>query len=76
MNDIRINYERADADRRMRLLEMAGGDLDKAMKLECWVRMGVTDPAELAAPVVRFTADNGFNVVQSTPEFLRGGLGS
>ena len=40
-----------DADRRMRLLEMAGGDLDKVMKLECWVQLGVTDPNALAAPV-------------------------
>lgn len=41
----------ADADRRMRLLEMAAGDLDKAIKLDCWVRCGVTDPNAMVAPV-------------------------
>ena len=42
-----------DADRRMRLLEMAGGDLDRAMKMECWVCHGSTDPDALAAPATK-----------------------
>lgn len=38
--NIQIDHSRADAERRMRLLEMAKGDLQKARQLEGWVQMG------------------------------------
>lgn len=62
MSDLRIDYGRAEADRRMRLLEMAGGDLDKAIKLECWVRCGVTDPNALARPLDPSPVSQSLNV--------------
>lgn len=40
MTDLRIDHTRAEADRRMRLLEMAGGDLEKAREMELWVISG------------------------------------
>lgn len=42
MSDIVIDYSRADAERRMKLLEMAGGDLKRAMELEQWVQSGTS----------------------------------
>lgn len=33
----------AEADRRMRLLEMAGGDLEKAREMELWVLTGAPE---------------------------------
>lgn len=44
MSDIQIDRSRADADRRMRLLEMAKGDLEQARRLERWVQGGDFGP--------------------------------
>jgi len=40
MNHLVADHSREDAARRMRLLEMAGGDLRKAAEMEQWVLVG------------------------------------
>lgn len=49
MSDLRIDYSRAEADRRMRLLEMANGNLLEAKRLEQWVLMGDVPPNPVIA---------------------------
>ncbi len=64
MSDLRIDYSHAEIDRRMRLLEMAAGDLDKAMRLECWVRLGVTDPDQMVRPII-----SNIRIIQAEPPY-------
>ena len=44
-----FDRSRAEADRRMRLLEMAGGDLEKAREMEVWVLTGSAEPVTVKA---------------------------
>jgi hypothetical protein len=61
MTGLHIDYTRTDAARRMKLLEMAGGDLKRAMELERWVQCGFTMPssAPVAASAEDFSAPAG-----------------
>ena len=46
-----FDRSRAEADRRMRLLEMAGGDLEKAREMEAWVLTGGAEPVTIKSSV-------------------------
>jgi hypothetical protein len=39
--EVRVDHSRAEADRRFKLLEMAKGDLGRAIELESWVQSGL-----------------------------------
>lgn len=52
-----IDHSRSDMERRMRLLEMAKGDLARALELEQWVATGILGNA---APRPIFAGGAGF----------------
>ena len=54
------DHSREDIARRFRLLEMAGGDLKKAMELEQWVQCGLP-PGVKPKVVVQGTLGAGLN---------------
>jgi hypothetical protein len=57
MSELRVDYSRADAERRFKLLEMAKGDLVRAIELENWLWSGLPPGVKAAVIDIRAPVD-------------------